>query len=190
MLVSTLGKIAGYRIFNVVIIKIILLESGSVLFCVFHISFGARSYGKIVRLFNLSTGEKNSGLTPGIVNINYAPDAVVTHQTWMLFLASSMRENVWKKDRSSQVQIPSTLIIVYLVFSADQNGQFDRFERFCVPLADLFPGLSSFVVNHFCYETSKSLHSLCLARYYNVLIGKQVNVTIWQRKGLQTCRSA
>ena len=44
-----------------------------------------------------------------------------------------MKEYVWKKDRSSQVQIPSTLV-VYLVFSADQNGQFDRFERFCVPL--------------------------------------------------------
>ena len=41
-------------------------------FTVFHISFGARSYGKVVRLFNLSSGEKNSGLTPG---------AVVTHQT-------------------------------------------------------------------------------------------------------------
>ena len=35
------------------IIKIILFESVSVLFCVFHISFRARSYGKIVRLFNL-----------------------------------------------------------------------------------------------------------------------------------------
>ena len=54
------------------IMKIILFESVSVLFCVFHISFAARSYGKIVRLFNLSTGEKNSGLTPG---------AVITHQT-------------------------------------------------------------------------------------------------------------
>ena len=54
------------------IIKIILFESVSVLFCVFHISFGARSYGKIVRFFNLPTGIKNSGLTPG---------AVVTHQT-------------------------------------------------------------------------------------------------------------
>ena len=152
---DSLGKIEGYRIFNVFIMKIILFESVSVLFCVFHISFGARSYGKIVRLFNLSTGEKNSGLTPG---------AVVTHQTWMLFLASSMRENVWKKDRSSQVQIPSTLV-VYLVFSADQNGQFDRFERFCVPLADLLPGLRIFVVNHYGYQTSKSLPSLCLARY-------------------------
>ena len=40
------------------IIKIILFESVSVLFCVFDISFGARSYGKIARLFNLSTGEK------------------------------------------------------------------------------------------------------------------------------------
>ena len=54
------------------IIKIILFESVSVLFCVFHISFGARSYWKIVRLFNFSTGEKNSGPTP---------DAVFTHQT-------------------------------------------------------------------------------------------------------------
>ena len=78
------------------ITKIILFESVSVIFCVFHISFGARSYGKIVRLFNLPTGKKNSGLTSG---------AAVTHQTLMLFLASSMRENIWKKDRSSQVQI-------------------------------------------------------------------------------------
>ena len=85
------------------IIKIILFESVSVIFCVFHISFGARSYGKIVRMFNSPTGKKNSGLTSG---------AAVTHQTLMLFLASSMlflassmRENVWKMDRSSQVQI-------------------------------------------------------------------------------------
>ena len=49
-------------------IKIILFESVSVLFCVFHISFGTRSFGKIVRLFNLPTGKKNSGLTPGAVN--------------------------------------------------------------------------------------------------------------------------
>ena len=53
-------------------IKIILFESVSVLFCVFHIRFRARSYAKIVRLFNLPTGKKNSELTPG---------AVVTHQT-------------------------------------------------------------------------------------------------------------
>ena len=52
-------------------IKIILFESVSVLFCVFHISFGVRSYVKIVMLFSLSTGEKISVLTPG---------AVVTHQ--------------------------------------------------------------------------------------------------------------
>ena len=42
-------------------IKIILFESVSVLFCVFHISFGTRSYGKIVRLFNLPTGKKIEG---------------------------------------------------------------------------------------------------------------------------------
>ena len=127
---DSFGKIERNRVLNVFIIKIILFESVCLInFCVFHISFGARSYVKIVRLFNLPTGKKNSGLTPG---------AVVTHQTWMLFLASSMRENVWKKDRSSQVQIPSTLV-VYLVFSADQNGQFDRFERFCVPLAICYP---------------------------------------------------
>ena len=101
----------------------------------------------------------------------------------MLFLASSMRENVRKKDRSGQVQIPSTLV-VYLVFSADQNGQFDRFERFRVPLADLLLGLRIFVVNHFGYQTSKSLPSLCLARFYNVLIGKRGNVTVWQNLSL------
>ena len=52
-------------------IKIILFESVSVLFCVFYISFGTWSYGKIVRLFNLPTGKNNLGVTPG---------AVVTHQ--------------------------------------------------------------------------------------------------------------
>ena len=51
-----------------------------------------------------------------------------------------------------------------------------------VAIGDLVPGLSSFVVSHFCYQTSKSLPSLCLARYYNVLIGERVNVTIWQKK--------
>jgi len=126
---DSLGKIERYWIFNVFIIKTILFESASVLLCEFQISFGARSDGKIVRLFNLPTGKKNWGLTSG---------TVVTHQTWMLFLTSSMRENVWKKDRSSQVQIPSTLV-VYLVFSADQNRQFDRFERFCMPLAIFYP---------------------------------------------------
>ena len=82
---DSLSKIGRYRSFDVFII---LLESVSVLFCVFHISFRARSYGKIVRLFNLPTGKKNSRLTPG---------AVVTHQTWMLFLASSMREMYEKR---------------------------------------------------------------------------------------------
>ena len=51
-----------------------------------------------------------------------------------------------------------------------------------VAIGDLVPGLSSFVVNHFCYQTSTSLPSFCLARYYNVLIGKRVNVTIWQKE--------
>ena len=41
------------------IIKIILFESVCLInFCVFHISFGARSYVKIARLFNLPTGKK------------------------------------------------------------------------------------------------------------------------------------
>ena len=89
-------------------------------------------------------------------------------------------------------------IVVYLVVSADQNGQFDRFERLRLmnscntdiffshyyhlqsvrfelrAIGDLLPGLTSFVVNHFCSQTSKSLPSLCIARYYNVLIGKRV----------------
>ena len=86
-------------------IKIILFESVSVLLCIFHISFRARSYGKIVRLFNLPTGKK---------------------------------------------QLCS--------------------KSFLLPDIEL----SS---------------SLCLARYDNILIGKPVNVTIWQREGLQTCRS-
>ena len=122
MLVSTLGKIERYRIFNVFIVKNnFIWERFCLILCIPYKFWGAILWknSEVV-----STGEKNSGLTQG---------AVVTHQTWMLFLASSMKEYVWKKDRSSQVQIPSTLV-VYLVFSADQNGQFDRFERFCVPL--------------------------------------------------------
>ena len=39
---------------------------------------------------------------------------------------------------SSPNKNKSTLV-VYLVFSADQNGQFDRFERFYVPLAICYP---------------------------------------------------
>ena len=72
--------------------------------------------------------------------------------------------------------------VVYLVVSAAQNGQFDRFFEVLRGIGDLLPGLSSFVINHFCYQTSESLLSLCLARYYNILIGKRVNVTIWQGK--------
>ena len=49
--------------------------------------------------------------------------------------------------------------------------------------SDLLPGLSSFVVNQFCYQTSKSLPSICLVRYYNVSISKRVNVTIGKGKG-------
>ena len=60
--------------------------------------------------------------------------------------------------------------VVYLVVSAAQNGQFDWFERFCV----LLPNLRSFVINNFCYQTSESLPSLCLSRYYNLLICKRV----------------
>ena len=50
---NSLGKIERYRIFDVFITNIILFESVSVLFCVFHVSLRARSYGKIARLFNL-----------------------------------------------------------------------------------------------------------------------------------------
>ena len=139
-------------------IKIILFESVSVLFCVFHISFRARSYGKIVRLFNLITGKKNSGLTPG---------AVVTHQTWMLFLASSVRENVWKKDRSSQVLIRINLPLLFTWSSL----------RILIDLKGFTCHWRFVTVNHFCCRISNSLPSLCLARYYNILIGKPVNVT-------------
>ena len=83
-------------------IKIILFESVSVLLCIFHISFRARSYGKIVRLFNLPTGKKQ------------------------LFSKSFLLRDI---------------------------------------------ELSS---------------SLCLARYDNILIGKPVNVTIWQREGIDS----
>ena len=52
----------------------------------------------------------------------------------------------------------------------------------------MLPGRGSFVVNHFCYQTSKSLPSLCLARYYSVVIGKRVHwlriiITVISRGG-------
>ena len=157
-------------------IKIILFESVSVLLCVFHISFRAWSCRKIVRLFNLPTGKKNSGLTPG---------AVVTHQTWMLFLASSMRENAWKKDRSSQVQIRINLPLLFtgssLHILIDLKG-FTCHWRFV-------PRPQQLCSKSFLPPDIELSSSLCLVRYDNILIGKPVNVTIWQREGLQTCRS-
>ena len=42
---------------------------------------------------------------------------------------------------SSPNKNKSTLV-VYLVVSADQNGQFDRFERFCVPLAICYASIN------------------------------------------------
>ena len=70
-------------------------------------------YGKVVRLFNLSTGEKNSGLTPG---------AVVTHQTWMLLSdiwnISYIELQIWKNskfEKSGLFQASITaMIIAYL----------------------------------------------------------------------------
>ena len=52
-----------------------------------------------MRWFNFPTGKKNSRLTPG---------EVVTHQMRMLFLGSSMRENVWIE--SSPNKNKSTLV--------------------------------------------------------------------------------
>lgn len=37
------------------------------------------------------------------------------------------------------IVLPPNYLSFYLVFSADQNGQFDRFERFYVPLAICYP---------------------------------------------------
>ena len=86
---DSLGKTECYWILNVFKIKIILFESISVLVCVFQNKFWGTVW--MVRLFNLPTGKNNWGLTSG---------AVVTHQTWMLFLASSMRENYGIRARN------------------------------------------------------------------------------------------
>ena len=40
----------------------------------------------------------------------------------------------------------------------------------------MLPGLSSFVVNPFCYQTSKSLPSLCLLQYFNRQASKRNNL--------------
>ena len=111
--------------------------------------------------------QKNSGLTPG---------AVVTHQTWMLFLASSMRETVWKKDRSSQVQIRINLpqLFTWSSLQIKMTNSIDL--KGLSAIGDLLPGLSSFVVNHFCYHTSKSLPSLCLLKYFNRQASKRNNL--------------
>ena len=43
-------------------------------------------------------------------------------------------------EKGSIESSPNTIYLsCLLVFSADQNGQFDRFERFCVPLVICYP---------------------------------------------------
>jgi len=93
------------------------------------------------------------------------------------------------KIGSSQVQINVSLL---LGRSAAQNGQFDQFLKFCVPLAicsDFSVTQSLQLCNKSFVLTEIGVSSFSfdsLSRYYNLLIGKRVNATIWQRK-VQTC---
>jgi len=169
------GKIERYRIFNVFIIKIILFECVSVLFCIFHISFGARSYGKIARLFNLPF-RADSRCSCHASNVNVV---------FSLF-------NEWEcMEKGSIKSSPNTNYLTCLLgLLCRSKWPIWSIWKVLHAIGDLLPGLSSFVVNHFCYQKSKSLPYLCLAGYYNILIGKRVNATIWQRKGMQTCCSA
>ena len=70
------------------------------------------------------------------------------------------------------------LVFSQMIVKMAQNGQFDRLERFGMPLAICFPVSASLQY----YQTSESLPSLSLAHYCNLLIGKGVNITIWPRK--------
>ena len=59
--------------------KIILFESISVLFCVFQTSFGAQSYGKIVRLFNLPFRD-DSSCSCQALNVNVVFSLFLFHE--------------------------------------------------------------------------------------------------------------
>ena len=163
---DSLGKIERYRIYN----KNNFIWERFVLFCVFQISFGAQSYGKIVRLFNLPF-RADSSCSCHTLNVN------------VVFSLFHARECMIK---SSPNTIYRSCLLGLLCRSKWSIWSIWKVLR---AIGDLLPSHSSFVVNHFCYQTSKSLPSLCLARYYNVLVSKRVNATIWQMKGLQTCHS-
>ena len=112
------------------IIKIILFDSVSVLFCVFHICFGARSSGKIVSLSNFPTGKKfraDSRCSCYASNVN------------VVFSLFNERECMEKESIESSPNKNKSTLVVYVAVSADQNGQFHRFERFYVSLAICYP---------------------------------------------------
>ena len=54
----------------------------------------------------------------------------------------------------------------------------------------LLLGLSNFLVNHFCLQTSEFLLSHSLDHYNNRLISKEVNIPSRQMKELQSCHLA
>ena len=76
-----------------------------------------------MRLFDLPTGKKNSGLTPGASKVN------------VVFSLFNERECMEKGSIESSPNKNKSTFVVYVVVSAD----FDRFERFYVPLAICYP---------------------------------------------------
>ena len=57
----------------------------------------------------------------------------------VVFSLFNERECIEKGSIESHPNNNKSTLVVYLVLSADQNGQFARFERFCVPLALCYP---------------------------------------------------
>ena len=49
---------------------------------------------------------------------------------------------------------------------------------------DLLLGLTNFVVNRFCFQTSEFLHSRSLDHSYNLLVSKGMKIPSWQMKVL------
>ena len=62
--------------------------------------------------------------------------------------------------------------VVWLVVSADQNGQFDWVERFCVPLAICYPASEALICNKSFLLPDMGVSSFSLSCWVNVTIGK------------------
>ena len=62
----------------------------------------------------------------------------------VVFSFFNERECMEKGSIESSPNKNKSTLVVYSVFSADQNGQFDRFERFYVPLPICYPVSAAF----------------------------------------------